>query len=374
MKKNILILSAIVIALVSCKTTEKCDSVKVSSSGIEFLDKTYAFFCTPEIATQCRPLVLLNTPDKWVARYGGNRNDTPDSLFLQPYHNVDNEGDSVICFVEYYKDKPNGIYVLDKNYIDLDENYGRLFYLPEGSDDTIVYSCFRVSTFVADTNPFTLPEEVRESSRFVHEHCGADAQRLLYEMYVDPYRVLRDGTSYEDVLHSLSPDGRAAIHSLYYYLGGNGHGNLIDFAVLQYITDKGPCYVQDFGSVLYDLMEEEGSFSPNFGHADSCLLDIAYIDNKVYYLVETVWWDEVSYEDEQGFAQNHVVSLAAFTIENEKFIPAAIFEGAPIIVRIADSKTQDMHFHYYPNNRVLRIPHVDSEDHSFTGQYDTMQL
>lgn len=374
MKKILPFLAIAVVFLSSCGQGKSDRNVIVNSCGISLLDEKYAFFCTPTNPHLCKPLVIINTSNGWVARYGADT--STDSLLLQPVRGLDDDGDSMFYLAEYYEGRLNGTYRFDKDYWDMDGICNRMYYTPEGSDKSVEFMTYSVSTYVVRNNPFLLGDSAFEVQGYelYCEHAGDKARRLLYEIYIDSRNTLRKGLNYDDVYTSMSSDGKMRYYNLYYQLCGNGHGNLIDFSAMQY-SDKGSVYyISNFNNVLFDMLEEEGSFTPNFAHGDTSAIYVANINGKTYYLVETRWWDEMPMPIEGEFMQNEVVSLTAFRISGGKMEPVNLFNGAPIMVRVADKVTRGMHFRYDDATKTLSIPLINPDDYSFRGEYETLRL
>ena len=368
MKKLLFILISTVL-LASCSQNRQKDS----GSDADEMDFGFcAAFCTSQIQGLCKPLVIIKTPDGWVARYGGSK--ASDSLWLQPRYIVNADGDSLLSFVEFYEDERNGVYVFDNIFSFDDYNQGSIYYMAENGNDTIRFDAYLMSSFAKDSNPFTLPDSVRNSSEYAFRHAGATGERMLYEIYSNPDGTIKNGLPYDEVYNAVSPDGMVRYYNTYYHLAGNGHGNLIDFSVLQYVSDDESFCIPDFSNNLFELIYEEGSFTPDFGHADTSYIFTADIDGKVYYLIETHWWDEVQTLNPESIPQNYIVSLAAFTISEGRFLPANIIDGAPVVVCVAAQASEPMHFSYNNSTKELLVPHIDPLSHNFSGRYEKLVL
>lgn len=382
MKKALFFLSVLCMGLASCGRMAKESIPELSTCGIDILDNTYDYFCTPYDLNACKPLVLINTRDGWVARYGGS--EASDSLTLKPVTYTGEYGETLFYFEEYYAGKRNGKYVFDNETFDMDASMHYLYYVTESGTDSIRFSAKRVDKSAIETNPFLLSEE--EIASYDGHYDGAlYAGRLLYEIYANPEATLRNGVAYDsDVFSTLSEDGNVRIYNIYYSLDGHGLGNLIDFSILQYKTNEGISIVAGFSNILYDFVLEEGTFEPNFAHADTSQIFTAAIDGKTNYLVETEWWDEQPVSKGTGGqigTLENAISLSAFRIINGKFEPVNLFEGVPIIVRTADKDdlmdnddSNPFNFFYNNKTRELIIPIIGEKDYSFWGSYDTLKL
>lgn len=374
----------LVMATIACLVLTACSGRKTyPGKGAANVDGVYAFFCMPENLHFCKPLVIINTDDGWVARYGGS--EASDSLRLETAVDVDAAGDTTICFIEYYDGKRNGKYIQCSNDYYMDESRMVVMYVGEGSKDTMHFHCTFMQKFQTHIDPVETIRKLNESYEYHLTHFNDIAMWALYNIYNRPEITLATGLDFpwqeEDqyrynVTSVGSLDKRVRIYNTYYGLNGNGHGNTVDYSILQYENGEGgiSC-IPDFSSFVFDYVYETGAFRPNFGHADTFNIYVATLDKGKYYLVETSWWDEVpTYFGETDYLQQNVVSLSAFSIRGGKFLPVNLFGGKPVVVCVADSITKDMHFFYDDNTKTIKVPHVNPSEYIFSGQYDVIKL
>lgn len=341
------------------------------------LDHIRIIYCTPTEFGKCLPLEIENTIDGWQARYIG----TPSngSLKIEPYYEINNEGDSIVVFREYLEDgRANGKYILHKSTW-LVNGYDGVSYISSPKNDTIDF----YTNIIEDGTIFTANPDAKEAIRKTMEYegndpigCGSERRDLnmAYLIHSNP-SIIHERIKVEDLLIHDSPDGKLRIYTFNGYTGGNGAGSNYDIGILQYETRNGEIAVLDyFTTLLYNSLTDFGE--ANFPYCTINSVQNVAIGGDNYYLIEALFNDSqpMSLNGSDEFFKTDDTVLFAFTIKNVKLTPARILEKDWKIEIIGSQETKELHFSYDKRTNMVRVPVVEGDGHLFNGKYRELKI
>jgi hypothetical protein len=341
------------------------------------LEHIRIIYCTPTEFGRCLPLEIENAIDGWQAHYIG----TPSkgSLKIEPHYEFNNDGDSIVVFLEYLEDgKANGKYILHKSNWFVN-GYDGVSYISSQRNDTIDF----YTKIIEDGTVFTANPDAKEAIRKTMEYegndpigCGSERRDLnmAYLIHSNP-DLIHERIKVEDLLTHDSPDGKLRIYTFTGYTGGNGAGSNYDIGILQYKTGNGEIAVLDyFTTLLYNSLTDFGE--TNFPYCTINSVRNVAIGGNNYYLIEALFNDSqpMSLNESDEFLKTDDTVLFAFTIKDGKLTPAHILEKDWKIEIIGSQETKELHFGFDKATNMVRVPIVEGDGHLFNGKYRELKI
>lgn len=351
-----------------------CDSDKDPN-----LDFVQTIFCTPTDPAKCLPLEITNTTDGWEARYIGSN--SKDKILLRPRYFINEFGDSTVTFDEYIEGTYKGSYSFGPiSQGELSNPYHEVIYNNAKGKETASF----FASVICNGDIFINNKDVEKSFVELKKHddndpvgCGSQRRDLnfSYLLHTNPntlsYRFNNDN-EFETI---TSSDGMFRIYKYYCWTGGNGFGSSSDELIAQYNTKKGIVTLDDFSSILYLRMKDfKGA---NFPNCNRLAITQATLNGKTHYLIEAVYTDPCPMPFVEGnddyFKTDNLV-LFSYTLEKGKLVSSNILDGSSMIELVNMGCDERNRFFYDDKTKVLKIPLMDSRNHTFTGKYREIKV